>query len=114
MANRPRRPTLARVISALALAGFLPTLADAQGLAPDPARGRDLAQRLCSGCHATGPPAKLADVPTFPVIANRPGRTPEFLTGAMFDPHPVMPGVPLTRQEARDLAAYILTFRKSE
>ena len=87
--------------------------AAAQTATLDAERGRAIAERVCVGCHAIDREAttKLADVPSFPVIANRPGRTAEFITNAMLAPHPAMPGVPLTTQEMRDLAAYILSFR---
>lgn len=89
--------------------------AGAQTMAPpDPLRGRQLAERLCVGCHAidADAPAKLADVPSFPAIANRPGRSAAAIIGGMLEPHPAMPGLPLTTGETRDLAAYIQTFTK--
>lgn len=81
----------------------------------DTVHGRNVAERVCAGCHAieTGVQPRQADIPSFPEIANRPGRTIDFIVDAMYQPHPVMPGIPLTTQEMRDVAAYILTFRKS-
>lgn len=97
-------------IALVALAGGLvlgqPGSADAQN-------GRELAQKLCATCHvvsADQAPARI-DVPSFAVIANLPGQTAERLAGAIVIPHPEMPAVSLTRQEIRDVIAYILTLR---
>jgi mono/diheme cytochrome c family protein len=81
----------------------------------DAARGRALAERLCTNCHvvkseATGP--VRADVPGFPSIANRPGVTAQGLAGAIIVPHPAMPGVQLSVQELRDIVAYILSLKR--
>jgi len=86
----------------------------AQQPKPDPVQGRNVAERACVGCHAIEPGVqpRQADIPSFPEIANRPGRTIQFIVDAMVHPHPVMPGIPLTTQEMRDVAVYILTFRK--
>jgi hypothetical protein len=48
-----------------------------------------------------------ADVPSFPPIARRAGSTAEYLAGKIIVPHPAMPGVALTANEIRDIAAYI-------
>jgi mono/diheme cytochrome c family protein len=77
-------------------------------------RGRELAQRLCTNCHAvdarpTGP--VRADVPSFSTIAGRAGVTAERLAGAIIFPHPAMPGVQLTVGEIRDVVAYILSLK---
>ncbi len=82
----------------------------------DPARGLAVAKKVCVSCHAIEPgdQTRQADVPSFQEIANRPGRTSEVIVGAMSAPHPVMPGAPLTLREMRDVAAYILAFRKTE
>lgn len=103
----------APLLSALLVIAGCTSVVLAQTPAQDAARGREIAQRLCVACHAIDREAttKLADVPSFPTIANRPGRTAEFIMNAMLAPHPAMPGVPLTAQEMRDLATYILTFR---
>ncbi len=89
-----------------------PSLAQA-GLA-DPARGRDVASRLCTSCHVIDRDATTpmrADIPSFAAIARRTGATAEHLAGRIIVPHPVMPGVALTAQEIRDIVAYILTLK---
>lgn len=80
----------------------------------NPARGHELALRLCAQCHAvdrggTGP--AIADVPSFAAIAARPNATTEHLAGRIMIPHPEMPGVSLTRQELRDIISYIMDLR---
>lgn len=84
--------------------------------AADPQRGRQIAEQLCSGCHrVTHEQALLggwADVPSFPEIANLPGRTTERLVGSIMFPHPPMPDIALATGTLHDVAAYILTFKK--
>jgi cytochrome c len=83
----------------------------------DAKRGRELAARLCTNCHAidgeTSGPIR-ADVPSFPTIANRPGASAEHLAGRIIVPHPAMPGVPLTRAEIRDIVTYIVSLKKGD
>ena len=83
---------------------------------PDTQRGREIAERLCSGCHRVTPeqalPGGWADVPSFAEIANRPGRTAERLVGSIMIPHPPMPDIALATGTLHDVAAYILTFKK--
>jgi hypothetical protein len=55
-----------------------------------------------------------ADVPSFPVIANRAGTTAEHLAGRIIVPHPAMPRVALTAGEIRDIVAYILTLERKD
>lgn len=113
--NRSRRP-LALVALAFALAFGPQNAARAQEPARDPDHGREVAQRVCVGCHAIEPGVqpRQADVPSFPEIANRPDQTIQTIIGAMYYPHPEMPGIPLTNKEVRDVAAYVLTFRKDQ
>ncbi len=75
-----------------------------------PGGGQESVRRLPR--DRAGRSAKATDVSSFEAIANRPGRTIDTIVDAMYAPHPAMPGIPLTTQEMRDVAAYILTFRK--
>jgi mono/diheme cytochrome c family protein len=71
----------------------------------DPARGAKLAKQWCASCHiVSSDQTRGADVapPFASITANR---TAQFLMHS----HPRMPGVHLTRDEARDLGAYIAT-----
>jgi mono/diheme cytochrome c family protein len=89
----------------------------AESATGDPRVGHELAARLCVNCHVIGAetsgPAR-ADVPTFPMIGNRPGITAEHLAGRIIIPHPAMPGVPLTTAEIRDIVAYIMSLKRSD
>src|SRR5215211_7443659 len=69
-------------------------------------RGRELAGKLCTGCHVLSPSSsghRSSDVPSFPAIANRRGVSAEQLAGRIIVPHPAMPGVPMAAIEIRDL-----------
>lgn len=82
---------------------------------PDAKTGKQIAEKLCVGCHIVGPTAEgtvPADVPSFMRIANEPGQNAETIAGAIVIPHPPMPTIHLTREEIGDVAAYILTLKK--
>jgi len=77
-------------------------------------RGRQLAERLCTNCHAVGaqlPSVVKPDVPSFAAIARRPEVSAERLAGAIIIPHPAMPGIQLTTAEIRDIVTYILSMK---
>jgi mono/diheme cytochrome c family protein len=99
---------MSRLAAVLVL--MLPTIAAAE----DVERGRQLAQRWCSGCHTVerSPGDARADgVPTFPAIAAMPGISPERLRAAMNPIHGRMPDLSLGKRDQDDLAAYILSLR---
>lgn len=75
----------------------------------DPQNGAMLAQRWCASCHlvAKDQSKGVDGVPSFAAIAQRGDLSGEQLAFVLLNPHPVMPAVTLTRNEARDLAAYI-------
>ena len=112
---------LGPVPAAIALAGcslimVLSTSSAQQGVA-DPRRGHEIAARVCINCHVidreTSSPMPT-DVPSFPMIANRPGASAEHIAGRIIIPHPAMPGVPLTVSEIRDIVAYIVSLRRND
>jgi mono/diheme cytochrome c family protein len=82
---------------------------------PDAKTGKQIAEKLCVGCHIVGAQAAgaavPADVPSFARIANIPGQTSQSIAGAIVIPHPPMPQIQLTREEIGDVAAYILTLK---
>ena len=84
-------------------------LAPASASAADPDHGKTLAQRWCVGCHIVGPEQKSAttDAPPFVSVARRPDFNESKLAFFLLDPHPKMPDMQLTRDDATDLAAYI-------
>jgi mono/diheme cytochrome c family protein len=102
---QPCRHTAAHV---LALSAALATGAAAHA---DSARGAKLARQWCASCHiVSADQARGADVaPTFASIAKRPDFTANRVALFLMRLHPRMPDVHLTRDEARDLGAYIAT-----
>jgi mono/diheme cytochrome c family protein len=89
---------------------MLPAIAAAQ----DVERGRQLAQRWCSGCHTVdrSPGAARADgIPTFPAVATIPGMSADRLRAAMNPTHGRMPDLSLSKRDQDDLGAYILSLR---
>ena len=105
------RATIASLYFVLILLAGLPASALAQGNAE---AGGEIARRWCANCHLVSPDqsAVVADVPSFPSIAQRTDSEIEALEGFLIDPHPPMPDMSLTREEIRDLLAYIRSLRK--
>ncbi|MDR3463009.1 MAG: cytochrome c, partial [Beijerinckiaceae bacterium] len=71
--------------------------------------GEIIAKRWCAACHIVASDQKRGadNVPTFESIAKRPGFDKAKLAFFLLDPHPKMPNMSLTRDEAEDIAAYI-------
>jgi mono/diheme cytochrome c family protein len=82
---------------------------------PDPVHGKDLAMRLCANCHLVSASQEHAnvDVPSFNEIANKETQTAGAIMAHIMLPKHPMPTIPLTQSELADLAAYILSMRKS-
>ena len=95
------------VVAAAGLSGSL-------AMAADPDHGADLAKRWCAACHVVTPNQRNAnaDAPPFATIARTAGFSAERLSFFLLDPHPKMPNMALTRNEASDIAAYIGTLGK--
>ena len=83
-------------------------------LAADAENGKRLAQRWCASCHVVAPDqtAGNADAPPFATIAKTAGFSAEKLAFFLLEPHPKMPTMALTRNEANDIAAYVGTLAK--
>jgi mono/diheme cytochrome c family protein len=81
----------------------------------DPFKGKELAKQLCANCHIVDSQQQqgLADVPSFNEIANKEGQTAGAIMAHIMLPKHPMPTIPLTQDELSDLAAYILSMRKS-
>ena len=77
----------------------------------DPEQGAVLAQRWCATCHVVSKSqSKATDgARSFAAIAQSPDFNVDRLAFFLLDPHPVMPNMTLSRNEARDIAAYIAT-----
>jgi mono/diheme cytochrome c family protein len=78
-------------------------------LAANPDNGSTLAQRWCTGCHVvSGDQVKGTDIaPSFASIAKKPDFNAEKLASFLLEPHPKMPNMALTPEEAKDIGAYI-------
>ena len=102
-------PVLRCVIAVTAL-GSMSAAVFAQ-TAVSVARGKDLAERACAGCHAiTGNEARTIQgrlVPSLSSIAGSPSATTERLKAVISTPRHPMPATPLALSEINDLAAYI-------
>ena len=80
----------------------------------DAAKGSQLAQQWCAGCHVTGgkPASNLQQgPPSFSTIGH--ALTADQLRAFLSHPHGAMPDLSLTRAEINDLVAYIETLRRS-
>jgi mono/diheme cytochrome c family protein len=105
------------------MAGFLTRLAGAilviclshsPLFAADPNNGGRLAQRWCASCHLVAPTQQQAssDVPPFATIGRVPGFNAEHVAYFLLTPHPPMPDMGLSRNDAQDIAAYIGSLAK--
>jgi mono/diheme cytochrome c family protein len=91
----------------------------AAGLAASPALGADadnggrLAQRWCSTCHVVSPTQSrtTGEAPPFPTLARRADLDAAKIALFLLVPHPRMPDMNLSRDEAADLAAYITSLK---
>ena len=77
--------------------------------AANPDNGSTLAQRWCTGCHVvSGDQIKGTDIaPSFASIAERPDYNVEKLASFLLEPHPKMPNMALSPEEAKDIGAFI-------
>jgi mono/diheme cytochrome c family protein len=82
--------------------------------AADVARGRSLAQILCSQCHfIITNSAGWFNAPSFVAIAKDPATTSTSLEAIIETPHPKLMGrAARSPSEAADLAAYILSLKQ--
>ena len=78
-------------------------------------RGRDFALDNCRPCHVVGPDqrstTRFSVAPDFRSVANMPSTTPLSLIVWLTNPHPTMPSLVLSPQEASDVIAYIESLR---
>lgn len=84
--------------------------------AQDVGQGHAIARQWCSGCHqvelAARPPKNVA--PSFLSVVQDPATTRISLAAFLSSSHQNMPDFSLTRQEIRDVSAYILSLRRAE
>ena len=96
---------VARAFAALAALSLT-----ASGYAADVDHGETLAKRWCAACHIIAPDQSHGqdNVPPFATIAKIPGFDAGAIARFLMNPHPKMPDMQLSRDEADDLAAYIV------
>jgi mono/diheme cytochrome c family protein len=94
---------------------FTASLAAASSVfAADPGNGRRLAHRWCEACHVVTPTQSRPatdQAPPFATIAKMPDIDAAKIALFLLDPHPKMPDMGLSRAEAADLAAYIVSLK---
>jgi len=79
----------------------------------DPQNGLRIAQRWCASCHVitAGQRTGTDQAPPFRTIVRIPNFDASKIALFLLDPHPKMPDMSLTRDEAADLAAYIASLK---
>ena len=82
--------------------------------AADVDNGSILAQRWCASCHvvSSAQRVEIDHIPSFASIAQRADFSAEKLAFFLLEPHPKMPNMSVSREEARDIAAYIAEQRQ--
>ena len=82
--------------------------------AADADNGSNLARRWCASCHiVSGAQSKGIDTaPSFASIAQMTDLSAEKLAYFLLEPHPKMQDMSLSRDAAKDLAAYIAQQRR--
>jgi mono/diheme cytochrome c family protein len=83
---------------------------------PSVERGKEIAERACSGCHVIDSEKGATtfqgtEVPSFRAIAALPDRTAGRLETFVMVPHRSMPAIPLELSEVRDVVAYVLSLK---
>jgi mono/diheme cytochrome c family protein len=82
-------------------------------LAQNAKNGQRLSERWCSECHAIGSASeKLHRAPSFASLAARGAINAEMITSFLLLPHTTMPTPPLSRQDAQDIALFIIEMKK--
>jgi mono/diheme cytochrome c family protein len=113
MSRNSRSFRLSALLSLVALAG--PALAAGEAPAGDIEKGRVLAESECAACHrvtAARPIPLYKDLaPAFVDVANMGSTTPTSLYVFLHTSHPTMPNIVLSKEESRDVIAYILSLR---
>ena len=81
--------------------------------AADPDHGETLVKRWCAACHLVAADQKAAttEAPPFAYVAKRPDFDAAKIASFLLDPHPKMPNMELSRDEAADITAYIATLK---
>lgn len=78
--------------------------------AANPENGQLLAERWCAGCHTISrnhKPVTTTEAPPFSAVAHKPDFNASAVALFLLSPHPRMPDMGLSRNDAADLAAFI-------
>jgi len=96
-----------------ALFSFAVAALPAGALAADAANGKRLAERWCATCHiiSSQQQSGTTQAPPFSEIAQRPHIDAPMVAFFLMHPHPKMPDMSLSRTEAADIAAYIVSLK---
>ena len=97
-----------RIAAALLSSLAVVTLAQVASAA-DAANGERLARRWCASCHVVATDQRQGNTQASPfsAMAKIPGLDAAKIALFLLAPHPPMPDMSLSRDEAADLAAYI-------
>jgi mono/diheme cytochrome c family protein len=103
---------------ALTLAATTAAESTASSLSPSARRGIAFAEQRCAACHSVRANGSSSnpEAPPWDDIANRPGTTQATLRAFLRDSHnyPEAMNFRVDARRIRDLAAYIVTLRKSD
>jgi len=99
---------MSRLFAAL-LSLLLPMTLAHTPAAADTANGEKLAKRWCAACHVVAADQRqgTTQAAPFSAMAKEPGIDAARIALYLLLPHPKMPDMNLSRNEAADLAAYI-------
>jgi cytochrome c len=104
------------IFGACLVAAAIPAGAQNPPSEGNPAAGRAFALQACTPCHVVSPkqlsPGRFATAPDFQAIANTRAMTASALHAFLSSPHPTMPSLILSRQEEKNVIAYILSLRR--
>jgi mono/diheme cytochrome c family protein len=83
-------------------------------LAQNADNGKRISERSCASCHAIDlpPVGKQARIVSFTAIAEKPAMNIDIITSFLLRPHVTMPGLPLDRDQAQDVASFIMSLKK--
>jgi mono/diheme cytochrome c family protein len=92
---------------------FVAAIGATAAFGADAGNGQQIARRWCASCHIVAPNQRTGSeaVPPFTTIAHMPDFDASKVAFFLLYPHPKMPDMSLTRNEAADLAAYIQTLK---
>lgn len=102
---------MTRLVAALLL--FTILAAPSNAWAANATNGQRLAERWCASCHvvASGQKHGSTQAPPFSEVAKKEHMDAPMLALFLLLPHPRMPDMALSRAEAADLAAYIVSLK---